>query len=177
MWKPSQLVEGLPVERMCPWWSSPRPHLSRFGSATNRATERGIAPHLSGNYSQHLEQKQLEREAAIGLTAAKDGQPAGLQSTDSGPVPPASTRPRAARKLLRKWTGSKAAGGEPASAPSFASPIPPLRRQVAPDREPHSTPTASRSLFLAPAWKWSGAIASLSWDPMGQGGKLHPASP
>ncbi len=135
-------------------------------------TERGVSRSYLGNYSQHLEQKTLEREAGQAAFERQQKELASQQAYIDRFRASAtrSTQAKSREKLLDKVERIEAPV-EGVGGPRFQfPPAPRSGRQVATiDNLTHSY--GRGSCFWGPAWRWSAAIASPSW------GRTGPANP
>lgn len=126
-------------------------------------TERGVSRTYLGNYSQHLEQKALEREAG---QAAFERQQKELSSQQAyidrfRASATRSTQAKSREKLLEKVERIEAPL-ESVSGPRFA--FPPPRARVGWWRRSRTSPTATttRSCSWGRTWRWSGVTGSPS---------------
>jgi len=142
---------------MCPpggvgffFFSSATPPHLLDRSATRSWPPSAASPHLSGHYSQHLEQKQVEAGGQpVGLPQQKELAATGLHPDRfPGQCNPQAPRPKSREKRWRKWTGSRPPG-EPLRPQVPLSRCPRSRAQVSPDREP-SQRLRRVDLFPAP---------------------------
>lgn len=124
------------------------------------------------NYSQHLEQKALEREANQAAFERQQKE-LGAQQAYIDRFRASATRSTQAKsreKLLDKVERVQAPI-EGVSGPRFRFPPAPAQGAWWQRSATSATATATRSSFSAPTWRSSGVTASPLWAPTGPGSR------